>query len=78
MKKSLSAIAVAAALFLAAPHSVSALPGPGTAVKTTSDVTEAGYKHHRRWYKHRHWKRGHHHHRHRYYRKRKGIYIHVH
>ena len=76
MMKLLSAAGLAAALMFAVPQAASALPGQGTGIKAQSDVTTVGHK---RYYKHRHWKRGHHHHnRHRYYRKRKGIHIHVH
>ena len=71
MYKTLAAAGVAAALLFAVPQAASALPGQGTAVKASSDVVQAGYKH-------RHWKRGHHHHNRRYYRKRKGLHIHVH
>jgi hypothetical protein len=78
MYKVLAAAGVGVGLLLAVPASSQALPSPASGIKADSAIQQVGYEH-RRWYKHRHWKRGHHHHNHyRYYRKRKGIHIHVH
>jgi hypothetical protein len=64
MYKVLSAGAIAAALLFAVPQAASAFPGPGSAVKAQSDVTQAHYK--RGWHKkHRHWKHRHHYRKHR-------------
>jgi hypothetical protein len=71
MYKVISASAIAAALLFAVPHAASALPGPGSEVKTTSDITQAHYKK-RGYHKHRHWKQRHHYRKH-----RRGIHVHV-
>ncbi len=77
MYKVLAVAALGVGLAFSVPASVQAMPSPAHGIKATSAVEQVGHKH-RRWYKHRHWRRGHghHHHRHRYYRK-PGLHIHV-
>jgi len=67
----------AAALLFAAPQSASALPQVGASKQvTTTNVEKAGYRHHRRYYGHRHW-RGRHYYGHRRYYRRPGFGVYL-
>ncbi len=71
-----SAALITAALF-AAPQSANALPQVGdTKQQVSTNVEKAGYRHHRRYYRHRHWRhRGYYGHRHYYRRPGFGVYL---
>ncbi|WP_072377623.1 hypothetical protein [Hyphomicrobium sp. NDB2Meth4] len=79
MTAMLVAAGIGAAAMFAAPQSASALPQVSDAKQvTTSNVEKAGYRHHRRHWRHRHYYRGHRYHRHhRHYYRRPGFGIYL-
>ena len=76
-KVTLTAIAAAAVMMVAAPQSASALPNVDGAKKlTSSNVEKAHYRHGRRGWRHRHYRR-HYGYGYRHYRRRPGFGIYL-
>jgi len=80
----LVAAGIGAASLFAVPQSASALPQVSDAKQVTkSTVEKAGYRHHRRYYRHRHWRHRHYYrghsrwYRHRHYYRRPGFGIYL-